>query len=107
MAKTTPASYDPFGVPLSKSSAKANISRRRLIKKLSSSRWTQRESAAEILLRCGDVAPNFQLQAADGTTMQLSDFRGKKVMVCFYCHPSCKIRARTVNNLIGHYKKVS
>ena len=107
MAKTTPASHDHLGAPMLESTVKANTSRRRLIKKLSSSRRTRREGAAEILLQRGDVAPNFQLQAADGTTMQLSDFRGKKVMVCFYCHPSCKIRARTVNNLIGHYKKVS
>ena len=105
MAKTTPASHDHLGAPMLESTVKANTSRRRLIKKLSSRRT--RECAAEILLQRGDVAPNFQLQAADGTTMQLSDFRGKKVMVCFYCHPSCKIRARTVNNLIGHYKKVS
>ena len=57
-------------------------------------------------LQLGDVAPNFQLQASDGSTMQLSDFRGKKVMVCFYRHPFCPICAYTVNNLIGHYKKV-
>mmetsp|Transcript_19434 Transcript_19434/g.55911 ORF Transcript_19434/g.55911 Transcript_19434/m.55911 type:complete len:344 (+) Transcript_19434:130-1161(+) len=74
-----------------------------------SSRRTRRGSAAgaDYLLQRGEEAPNFQLQAVDGSTMQLSDFRGKKVMVCFYRHPFCPICAYTVNNLIGHYKKLA
>ena len=69
-------------------------------------RLGKKKSSRQYLLQLGDVAPNFQLQASDGSTMQLSDFRGKKVMVCFYRHPFCPICAYTVNNLIGHYKKV-
>ena len=69
-------------------------------------RLGKKKSSRQYLLQRGDVAPNFQLQASDGSTMQLSDFRGKKVMVCFYRHPFCPICAYTVNNLIGHYKKV-
>ena len=69
-------------------------------------RLGKKKSSRQYLLQRGDVAPNFQLQASDGSTTQLSDFRGKKVMVCFYRHPFCPICAYTVNNLIGHYKKV-
>ena len=69
-------------------------------------RLDKTKSSRQYLLQRGDVAPNFQLQASDGSTMQLSDFRGKKVMVCFYRHPFCPICAYTVNNLIGHYTKV-
>ena len=101
-----PTNCVPCGGPIASEAADGEIcSRRHLINRLGSRR-TQRRSAAEYLLQRGDVAPNFQLQAVDGSTMQLSDFRGKKVMVCFYRHPFCPICAYTVNNLIGHYKKV-
>src|SRR6187549_647735 len=32
-------------------------------------------------LKVGDPAPNFKLQATDGKTYQLSDFKGKKAVV--------------------------
>src|SRR5215207_2837421 len=32
-------------------------------------------------LKVGDPAPNFKLQATDGKTYQLSDFKGKKALV--------------------------
>jgi peroxiredoxin Q/BCP len=32
-------------------------------------------------LKVGDMAPNFKLQASDGKTYQLSDFKGKKAVV--------------------------
>jgi peroxiredoxin Q/BCP len=32
-------------------------------------------------LKVGDQAPNFKLQATDGKTYQLSDFKGKKPVV--------------------------
>src|ERR1043166_2653308 len=32
-------------------------------------------------LKVGDQAPNFKLQATDGKTYQLSDFKGKKAVV--------------------------
>ena len=35
-------------------------------------------SAQGTELKVGDPAPNFKLQASDGKTYQLSDFKGKK-----------------------------
>ena len=102
-----PTSCVPCGAPIASEADDNNAcSRPRLGRKQSSRRKRRGSAAEEYLLQRGDVAPNFQLQAVDGTTMQLSDFRGKKVMVCFYRHPFCPICAYTVNNLIGHYKKV-
>ena len=102
-----PTNCVPCGAPIASEADGNNACSRPRLGRKQSSRRTRRGSAAEeYLLQRGDVAPNFQLQAVDGTTMQLSDFRGKKVMVCFYRHPFCPICAYTVNNLIGHYKKV-
>jgi peroxiredoxin Q/BCP len=36
---------------------------------------------AAVALKVGDPAPNFTLQASDGKTYQLSDFKGKKPVV--------------------------
>jgi len=38
-------------------------------------------SAQGTELKVGDPAPNFKLQASDGKTYQLSDFKGKKAVV--------------------------
>src|SRR3954453_21805779 len=38
-------------------------------------------SAAAGDLKVGDQAPNFKLQASDGKTYQLSDFKGKQAVV--------------------------
>ena len=38
-------------------------------------------SAGAADLKVGDPAPNFKLQATDGKTYQLSDFKGKKAVV--------------------------
>jgi len=38
-------------------------------------------SAQSTELKVGDPAPNFKLQASDGKTYQLSDFKGKKAVV--------------------------
>ena len=37
--------------------------------------------AAEPTLKAGDKAPDFSLQASDGKTYKLSDFKGKKAVV--------------------------
>lgn len=38
-------------------------------------------SAVSAELSVGDMAPNFKLEASDGKTYQLSDFKGKKAIV--------------------------
>src|ERR1044072_10052067 len=37
--------------------------------------------AQNVDLKVGDQAPNFKLQATDGKTYQLSDFKGKRAVV--------------------------
>ena len=57
-------------------------------------------SAAE--LKVGDVAPDFKLQASDGKTYRLSDFKGKKALVLAWfpkaftsgCTAECKSLAK-------------
>jgi thioredoxin-dependent peroxiredoxin len=39
---------------------------------------------ASTRLAVGDKAPSFSLPAADGTTVKLSDYQGRKVIVYFY-----------------------
>jgi peroxiredoxin Q/BCP len=36
------------------------------------------------MLKIGDPAPDFTVPAHDGSTVRLSDFRGKKVVLWFY-----------------------
>lgn len=38
----------------------------------------------EVTMKVGDKAPDFTLQAHDGTVVRLSDFRGKKNVVVFF-----------------------
>lgn len=40
-------------------------------------------------LKVGDRAPDFRVQALDGQTLALSDFRGRKVLLSFYRYASC------------------
>jgi len=40
-----------------------------------------RVAVAPVVLRRGDAAPDFSLQASDGITYRLSDFRGRKAVV--------------------------
>jgi peroxiredoxin Q/BCP len=47
-------------------------------------------------LEVGDPAPDFALPAADGTTVRLSDLRGRRVVVYFYPRadtPGCTTQA--------------
>ena len=39
------------------------------------------QAQSTVDLKVGDPAPNFKLQATDGKTYQLSDFKGKKAVV--------------------------
>jgi thioredoxin-dependent peroxiredoxin len=50
----------------------------------------------EANLTVGDLAPDFTLSAADGSTVQLSDYAGRKVIVYFYpaaMTPGCTTEA--------------
>lgn len=43
------------------------------------------ESKKEVtMLAKGDAAPDFEVGAHDGSTVKLSDYRGKKVVLWFY-----------------------
>jgi peroxiredoxin Q/BCP len=50
-------------------------------------------------IKVGDVAPDFTLAAANGTTVRLSDYRGKKSVVLFFYPkdetPGCTVEACT------------
>ncbi|HEY9147487.1 MAG TPA: redoxin domain-containing protein [Gammaproteobacteria bacterium] len=41
------------------------------------------------MLQTGDTAPDFSLQEMAGTTIRLSDYRGKKVLLCFFRFATC------------------
>jgi len=48
------------------------------------------------MLKPNDVAPDFELEADDGSTIRLSDLRGRKVVLYFYPKddtPGCTIEA--------------
>jgi len=51
--------------------------------------------------------PDFLLTCIDGRQHRLSDFRGKKVMVCFYRYSNCPACAYTISKLIGRYKTLA
>jgi peroxiredoxin Q/BCP len=67
-------------------------------------------SAQGTELKVGDPAPNFKLQASDGKTYQLSDFKGKKAVVIAWfpraftqgCTIECKSLAEN-GDKIRHY----
>jgi thioredoxin-dependent peroxiredoxin len=67
-------------------------------------------SAQGTELKVGDPAPNFKLQASDGKTYQLSDFKGKKAVVVAWfpkaftqgCTIECKSLAAN-GDKIRHY----
>jgi peroxiredoxin Q/BCP len=54
------------------------------------------------MLETGSVAPEFTLTADDGTTVSLSDFRGKKVVLYFYPKadtPGCTKQACAIRDV--------
>lgn len=62
-------------------------------------------------LRPGDMAPEFKLQASDGKTYRLSDFRGKKLVVLAWFPkaftPGCTLECRSFakdGKAIGAYE---
>ena len=56
-----------------------------------------RDVIAPVVLRAGDIAPDFTLQASDGVTYHLRDFRGQTVVLAWFpkaftggCTAECK-----------------
>ena len=68
------------------------------------------QAQSTVDLKVGDPAPNFKLQATDGKTYQLSDFKGKKAVVVAWfpkaftqgCTIECKSLAEN-GDKIRHY----
>jgi peroxiredoxin len=58
-------------------------------------------------IKIGSVIPEFTLICVDGQEHKLSDFRGSKVMLCFYSFATCPLCAYSISNLIGNYKKLA
>lgn len=58
-------------------------------------------------LKIGDTAPDFTLTSDQGKTHHLSDYRGTKILLCFYDYAHCPKCAYSVGNLMGHQKKLA
>jgi len=43
--------------------------------------WSQRFAASDATPRIGNLAPDFRLSKLDGSSVRLSDFRGKRVLI--------------------------
>ena len=55
-------------------------------------------------LKQGDPAPDFSLKDQDGKTVNLSDFKGKMVLIYFYpkaMTPGCTLQACSVRDSLG------
>lgn len=55
----------------------------------------------------GEEVPDFTLYCNEGLTHQLSDFRGSKVLLCFYRYVNCPVCATIINKIVGNYKKLA
>lgn len=59
-------------------------------------------------LRENDLAPDFELQADDGSTIRLSDLRGRKVVLYFYPKddtPGCTTQACGIRDQWADFEK--
>jgi len=57
--------------------------------------------------KIGSVVPDFTLTSVDGEVHKLSEFRGSKVLLCFYRFVYCPFCAYSIANFVGHYKKLA
>jgi len=58
-------------------------------------------------LKIGEVVPDFTLNSDVGKEHRLSDFRGTKILLCFYDYSHCPKCAYSVGNLMGHLRKLA
>ncbi|CAG7622999.1 Putative peroxiredoxin [Paenibacillus solanacearum] len=56
-----------------------------------------------IRLSPGDIAPDFVFTGIDGTSVRLSDLRGKKVLVAFFRNAACALCNLRVRHFIRRY----
>lgn len=61
--------------------------------------------ASNILI--GEGVPDFTLHCNEGLVHKLSDFRGSKVLLCFYRYANCPVCATSINKIVGSYKKLA
>lgn len=60
-----------------------------------------------MVAKVGELAPNFTLKANDGKDVQLSDFRGKNVVLYFYpkdMTPGCTTQACDFRDSMSHFE---
>ena len=60
------------------------------------------------MLSEGDAAPAFELESDDGTTIRLSDLRGKQVVLYFYPKddtPGCTTQACGIRDAWGEFER--
>ena len=60
------------------------------------------------MLKEGDIAPEFSLKDQNGKTHQLSDYKGKKLVLYFYPKdntPGCTMEACAFRDIFEDYKK--
>jgi peroxiredoxin Q/BCP len=58
-------------------------------------------------LMIGDTVPDFKLSSNEGKEHRLSDYRGTKILLCFYDYAHCPQCAYSVGKLMGHQKKLA
>mmetsp|Transcript_36581 Transcript_36581/g.76771 ORF Transcript_36581/g.76771 Transcript_36581/m.76771 type:complete len:330 (+) Transcript_36581:42-1031(+) len=63
--------------------------------------------ATDTGVRIGRAVPDFTLACMDGLEHKLSDFRGTKVMLCFYKFAHCPGCAYAISKIVGNYKKLA
>ena len=54
-------------------------------------------------LKPGDTAPPFQATDLEGRLIELSDFRGKNLLLAFFRYASCPLCNLRINALIRHH----
>ncbi len=57
-------------------------------------------------LQVGDMAPDFEALTDEGKTVRLSDFRGKKVILCFYPKDNTSCCTNQAVGFRDHYDEI-